>query len=472
MCKPNLHYFENGFSNLLPFAYSRTNEELKELNKSPLYGGTACAEKNDCGGNCMKHTFLEVSWSQCIKDPKLYVYAHTHLIGERKTGLDQKRPRGEKMEFNLMIDSDSSFTMDFEELAKSKFDTKIETISCLPKENAIAKPTTWKIIKGDLKDKHLLVFHLLPPNATRRYEGGENKGALTTKPKCDLFIQFKRPAYEFLQVVPPTTTTSTTTTTRKPDPGTKQPPPSLPPGKTIPTPTPQKVDGTTTNVQAAATEGGSSIVIWIAVVISVVIAVIGLSVVGFCCYRKHQKQKKEEEEEERWEKNYWANAGNNTEIAEQNIKRSVAEKPSLEAEFVDEIFDRMHAKEAVKIEKILKKLYLPALEERGFEATGTFREWRNKNDMFKKGDETSEAFNGRVEKAIAKRDDKSKVSEYFSKQKEKEYFESNAKPSEGKKKKKKGGKKKKESAPDKSEFSDIPTDLLSDAQEKRKKDIW
>jgi len=93
------------------------------------------------------------------------------------------------MEFRLGIAKDS-FTMDFERHVT--FDTTKRTISCLPKENAIAQPQTWKITNGvgDLKDKHLLVFHLLPPSATRRYEGGANKGPLTTKPKCDLFIQF------------------------------------------------------------------------------------------------------------------------------------------------------------------------------------------------------------------------------------------------------------------------------------------
>ncbi|CAK5030811.1 unnamed protein product [Meloidogyne enterolobii] len=65
---------------------------------------------------------------------------------------------------------------------------------------------------------------------------------------------------------------------------------------------------------------------------------------------------------------------------------------------------------ALKSEKILYKLYLPALEERGFDATGTFREWRKKSGMIPEKGETLEDFNGRVEKAIAKRDDKSKVS--------------------------------------------------------------
>uniref|UniRef100_A0A914MKF6 Uncharacterized protein n=1 Tax=Meloidogyne incognita TaxID=6306 RepID=A0A914MKF6_MELIC len=469
--------FQDGFSNLLPFAYSRSNVDLEKLNKGPLYvDENVCKGKNQCGKDkCMKHTFLEVSWSRCIKDQFIYIYAHTHLIGEHKTGLDQKNQGGSEMKFKLGIASDSSFTMDFERPAT--FDTKIESISCLPRENAIARPEKWKIKNRDLEGKHLLVFHLLPQTASVKYSNNEYIGQLKSgKPSCDLFISFKKGPYEFLQVDPPTTTTSTTTTAPKPKPGTSPPlSPPLPPGKTNPTPAPQKVNGTTTNVQGVqGTEGGSNAWIWIVVAIFAVIAVIGLYVAGSCCYRKHQKQKKEEKEEQ-LEKIYWDNAGNDTEIAEQNIKRSVSDKPSLEKEFVKDIFERMkkeNTDNALKIEKILYKLYLPALEDKGFEAIGTFREWRKKNDMFKGEDETLGEFNGRVEKAIAKRDETERTSEYFNKQQEKEYFESNAKPTEGKKKKKKGGKKKKDSAPDKSETSDVPTDLLSDPKEKKKKKVY
>ncbi|CAK5030808.1 unnamed protein product [Meloidogyne enterolobii] len=187
--------FRDGFSNLLPFAYSRTNKELEKLNESPLYDDlVVCGEKNKCekeNQKCMKHTFLEVSWSGCNEDNIYHVYAHTHLIGEAEKGLDQKRRGGDKMEFNLRIADDSSFTMDFEKPAK--FDTKVESISCVPKENAIVRPEKWKIKKGvgDLEGKHLLVFHLLPKTATRTYKKNKFEGKpAKQKPKCDLFISF------------------------------------------------------------------------------------------------------------------------------------------------------------------------------------------------------------------------------------------------------------------------------------------
>uniref|UniRef100_A0A914KJP4 Uncharacterized protein n=1 Tax=Meloidogyne incognita TaxID=6306 RepID=A0A914KJP4_MELIC len=285
--------FQYGFSNLLPFAYSRTNKELEKLNDGPLYDDlVVCGDKTKCGDEkqrCMKHTFLEVSWSGCVDQNVYFVHAHTHLIGEHKTGLDQIKPGGDKMEFNMGIADDSSFTMDFEKPAK--FDTKVESISCLPKTNAIAKPITWKIINRDLEGKHLLVFHLLPKTATRTFKGRNFEGKpAKQKPKCDLFISFKRPAYEFLQVDPQTTTTSTTTTTPKP---TARPKPQ-PTVKA--TPTPPEQQKTTQKVQeATATEGGSKAGIWI-FVIFVVIAVIG-GAVGFYFYRKNQKIKEEDEKE-------------------------------------------------------------------------------------------------------------------------------------------------------------------------------
>ncbi|CAK5071577.1 unnamed protein product [Meloidogyne enterolobii] len=68
------------------------------------------------------------------------------------------------------------------------------SIQCAPRNEAIVKPTTWEIKNGvgDLKDKHLLVFHLLPQTATRLIKKGNNVGkpAIGKKPSCKLFINF------------------------------------------------------------------------------------------------------------------------------------------------------------------------------------------------------------------------------------------------------------------------------------------
>ena len=207
--------------------------------------------------------------------------------------------KDDRIEFNMEIYANKSLRMISNIGAKKDFN---ETVYCIHKSNAIVNPETWNIKNGDgnLKDKHLLVFHLLPPEATRRYDKDHNFNTekLQPQPKCQLFIHFvitsmflkfnffifqKRPAYEFLQVDPRTTTTSTTTTTPKPTPVTNS---SKASSKA--TPPEQK---TTQKVQ----EAGSKAWIWI-FVIFVVIAVIG-GAVGFYFYRKNQKIKEEDEKE-------------------------------------------------------------------------------------------------------------------------------------------------------------------------------
>ncbi|CAK5030863.1 unnamed protein product [Meloidogyne enterolobii] len=282
-----------GLSNLLPFAYSKSKKDIKNYTNGPFYdGNTECDTVRCVGGKCMKDTFLEVSWRKCGGD----VSAKTHLIGEvvsASSSLDQveEEQGGDKTEFNLEIYANNSFKMLFNENMKKSL--VANKINCTPKnKRAIVEPSSWEIKNGvgDLQGKHLLVFHLLPQNATRLHDDGKLMNSTRVRPKCDLFIRFNRTddGYEFLRVDLQTTTTSTTTTTPKPTPST-----TSPTVKATSTPPEQK---TTQKVQeVAATEGGSSAWFWI-VVIFVVIAVIG-GAVGFYFYRKNQKIKEEDEKE-------------------------------------------------------------------------------------------------------------------------------------------------------------------------------
>ena len=55
--------------------------------------------------------------------------------------------------------------------------------------------------------------------------------------------------------------------------------------------------------------------------------------------------------------------------------------PKLENQFVNEVYDRMKKEDlenAAKNKKMLFELYLPALEDKGFEIVGTFNEWKKK----------------------------------------------------------------------------------------------
>jgi len=95
-----------------------------------------------------------------------------------------------EIKFDLEIFDNNSFKMDFEPGVEHLYNAARKSLSCVKKEGAIVKPKTWKIKDGgeDLKDKHLLVFHLLPSNATQLPKGsGFEPG---TKPKCPLFIRF------------------------------------------------------------------------------------------------------------------------------------------------------------------------------------------------------------------------------------------------------------------------------------------
>lgn len=192
--------YSSGFSNLLPFAYSRTKEELKDINEGPtLAEANTCSDSERCEKRkCLSETFLEVLWSKCNN----LVYAHTHLskmfnlfiylkifieVGEVEPGLSQSVTDG-KTEFELRI-SGSEFNMNFEEDAPFN----PQKNRCAPKQDHIVKPETWRIKNGELKDKHLLVFHLLPKTATREYtkEGKISKEQPPEEaPKCKLFIRF------------------------------------------------------------------------------------------------------------------------------------------------------------------------------------------------------------------------------------------------------------------------------------------
>uniref|UniRef100_A0A914MT50 Uncharacterized protein n=1 Tax=Meloidogyne incognita TaxID=6306 RepID=A0A914MT50_MELIC len=78
-CVDGENSFEDGFSNLLPFAYSRNNKDIETLNNNegPIEANDnkVCAASLKCGKKCINQTFLEVSWSKCQD----LVVAHVHL---------------------------------------------------------------------------------------------------------------------------------------------------------------------------------------------------------------------------------------------------------------------------------------------------------------------------------------------------------------------------------------------------------
>ncbi|CAK5084290.1 unnamed protein product [Meloidogyne enterolobii] len=92
------------------------------------------------------------------------------------------------------------------------------------------------------------------------------------------------------------------------------------------------------------------------------------------------------------------------------MSRSKAKMPSLEDQFVKEIFDRMKKEDednAAKHYKILFNCYLPELKEKGFKTVGTYREWKKTNrwSPLKVEQEEVESFSEEVKKDEVEKDE-------------------------------------------------------------------
>jgi len=93
--------------------------------------------------------------------------------------------------------------MDFDGKSMMNYFESAYRAACIPEEKGIAEPVTWKTkhpgacINGTLPNSNytnLLVFHMLPQKASRKYIDGEiKKDDLPDGPKCDeLSIKFVR----------------------------------------------------------------------------------------------------------------------------------------------------------------------------------------------------------------------------------------------------------------------------------------
>ncbi|CAK5053047.1 unnamed protein product [Meloidogyne enterolobii] len=216
--------------NILPFAYSLTNEEIKDFNNGPQFGGDGC-DPGCREGMCVNKTGLEIRWkySKNTKDEdRMGLYANpigTSFIYVIKQPLPQKlkgdvqvviNQKEQKYHIKLMKEvgqlyQKEAFCM------KDGFDN-------------ILSPSTWEIIgtNPDPEKKRLLVFHLLPQRASRNFNRIKSKkrkyeeqSGLPSGPKCDdLTIKFIGGDYKLIKYPSPITTntstdsnSSTTTTT-------------------------------------------------------------------------------------------------------------------------------------------------------------------------------------------------------------------------------------------------------------------
>nr|CAD2158904.1 unnamed protein product [Meloidogyne enterolobii] len=214
--------FDGASANLIPFAYSysTTKENITELKNSLRFGkGQKCVDMCD-KGNCMEWTSLEVGWNRCFYEGKRQVIAHTHPIGESLEKWNRSKVFNEFNEFELTITSQGGFYMDeSKEQGYNPDDAVLDNHPyCVPK-GGIVKPENWNISGTSPAPgyDHLLVFYMLPQNATLNHSKGDITKSKPVGPKCEeLYIEFDKQNYTLLSVGDPTTTTTTTTTTQPP----------------------------------------------------------------------------------------------------------------------------------------------------------------------------------------------------------------------------------------------------------------
>ncbi|KAF7633242.1 hypothetical protein Mgra_00007343 [Meloidogyne graminicola] len=351
---------EGSYSNVLPFIYSKDNEEINEFKAdgpSPLKkGAKKCGNEEKCGkrhGECLGETSLEVSWS---KDKDGRFNAYTHLIGEVEKGAQLE---GVSI-FDLEIMDSKGFKM-----AAVQHNASGTNAYCVPKENPIVKPAAWTITNHEhLSGDRLLVFSLLPPTVSRVFSKDdkitEKRGS---EPKCELFIQFSTERYRLLAAIAPSTTTSTTilTTTTT----------------TTETPSTTTTSSTTTSkpeipkcpaVITTTCPECSKEVIWPVLFVIVFLALIGLAAAFVWFWMKKSKKEKEAETPEQLE------------------------------------------------DKFLRALYDDEAKKKGPDAVGPFDKWKDNRKKTEKGDaaqglppDGKDASKNKPEEAKPKTEEKSKI---------------------------------------------------------------
>ncbi|KAF7633256.1 hypothetical protein Mgra_00007357 [Meloidogyne graminicola] len=353
---------EGSYSNVLPFIYSKNNEEINEFKtKGPAPGvcgdQTECETKSEGGkGECLKWTSLEVSW---YKDRKGYYSVYTHLIGEAQGGTYLK----DITTFDLEIMNSNEFKMG------TKQHNASEDAYCAPTTDPIVKPVAWTITNHKhLSGDRLLVFSLLPPTVSRVFSKDDK---ITDKkgsgPTCILFIQFNTKDYRLLAAIaPPSTTTTTSTTIQTTTTTTTE---AASPTTTSSTTTSKPEISKCPAVITTTCPECSKEVIWLVLFVIVFLALIGLAAAFVWFWMKKTKKEKEAETPEQLE------------------------------------------------DKLLRALYDDEAKKKGPDAVGPFDKWKDNRKKTEKGDaaqglpppDGKDASKNKPEEAKAKTEEKSKI---------------------------------------------------------------
>ncbi|KAL7079413.1 hypothetical protein ACQ4LE_001448, partial [Meloidogyne hapla] len=241
LCDKNKTKDLDGY-NILPFAYSLSNEEINMIKYGPLFGksNADCPEEGGCKlswnksgdwngiitPNCMPWTALEVEW--LCKDISVLA-ATVYFIGEIgfvTTGSIQLSNLTTQVRFTVQIDKNGHVeSKDLAMLEGGNWPTKSNTLhngiyfKCIY-NTSIIQPKAWEIVNNEAKEfngKKLMTFHLLPKSASRARNGteltGKFPGFVAGKYCRNMSIVFSRTDYKLLMMELPTIKNISTPTT-------------------------------------------------------------------------------------------------------------------------------------------------------------------------------------------------------------------------------------------------------------------
>nr|CAD2161102.1 unnamed protein product [Meloidogyne enterolobii] len=415
--------WQDSFNNIMPFVYSKNNKVVERLSHGPIYDHEDKCNKQQCG-LCMPWTTLEISWSKSGGD----VYAYTHLgkikrllihlftfvlsVGEVELGEKLRITQGgnEIVTFDMEVEGVGKFKMGPNSFKASK------NVLCVPENNPIVEPETWTITNENLINRRLLVFSMLPVNASvGTHDGTKFAGTPPPGPHCNLFVQFDRNNYELLFVsLPPQTTTTTTTTTstpkisstETPETSTCAPCPSTTP--VITTTTAKNISSTKYPAESKCPKESKG---WLFYLI-LVAAIVGIIIIGILAWftrswmkvnsaklKEIERERKEEEdvhalykteaklienikpfEEWKEDKKLEDQKAGLCSVPTETLvgtlwKRIEKENAKDKMQFLVDQFDKQKDKE------LNDREYALELTEKGYDAVGSFKEWKTERNI-------------------------------------------------------------------------------------------
>uniref|UniRef100_A0A915MTU0 Uncharacterized protein n=1 Tax=Meloidogyne javanica TaxID=6303 RepID=A0A915MTU0_MELJA len=221
-------------SNVLPFAYSLTNEEVKKFHDGPLFANGACS---GCYEGCVKKTGLELRWTYGSYLSREIAVLSANPIATKfvQSTFSFWPMKMDVIRINSVLtinQKDAKFHIRSPLNEPNIKDQKSICMNNL-KEN-ILSPSTWEIVgkRPDPIMTRLLVFHLLPQKASRKMTmkiedlvTGNKKYYIVKEehpegPKCGIMtITFDNRNYRLLTVSPITSTPKPTSPTELPTQG-------------------------------------------------------------------------------------------------------------------------------------------------------------------------------------------------------------------------------------------------------------